>query len=109
NEADLLKCLGRLWLALDERRGHGAVLDWADEGDDWRGFDVRQDYADGSICATSLRLRIDGQPVHLFRPLNARDKWPLWARLGDDDVRVFDLDGDLSPEFWTAITEGMVP
>lgn len=114
NEGDLLNCLGRLWIKLDERRDHRARLDWAYEGDDLRGFDVRQDSADGSICSTSVRLHIwhpheraeRWEPVHLFRPLNARDKWPLYARIGDDDVRVFDLDGELSPEFWIAITEG---
>lgn len=106
NEGDLLKCLGRLWLALDERRDHKASLDFDGSTCVAYGFDVQQDPSDGSIYSPEVRLTVAGEERGLFRPLNAREKWPLWARFGDDDVRVFDLDGALSPEFWLAITEG---
>lgn len=100
NEGDLLNCLGRLWIKLDERRDHNARLRQRDGP-----FVIEQDPADGSISCETVVLKVAGPPVHLFRPLNARDKWPLWARFGDEDVRVFDLDGELSPEFWVEISQ----
>lgn len=102
NEGNLLTCLGRLAIKLEDRRDHNAVLHQTLE----REFSVSQDQSDGSIECYSLALRIsDGPRVPLFRPLNSRDKWPLWARIGDEDVRVFDLDGNLSPEFWVEISQ----
>lgn len=107
NEGDLLNCLGRLSLKLEDRRDHTAVL----HGPAFRGegFSIDQDQADGSIWARNVLLMVGEEEVPLFRPLNARDKWPLWARDGDEDRRVFDLDGELSPEFWTMITAGYRP
>lgn len=103
NEGDLLNCLGRLWVKLDDRRDHTAQLEHHEEDG---AFVVHQDPSDGSIRCCSLTLFIrDRLPVRLFRPLNARDKWPLWARIDDEDVRVFDLDGELSPEFWIEISQ----
>jgi hypothetical protein len=100
NEGDLLNCLGRLWIKLDERRGHRAMLDCP-----CGAFDISQSKADGSIEALGVDffIRNKGGPgekdYRLFRPLNARDKWPLYASIGDEDVRVFDEQGELSPEF----------
>jgi hypothetical protein len=108
NEGDLLNCLGRLWIALDERRDHHAKL----IPDVVKGpFVIEQEPSDGSIYAEHVLLIVAGLQCPLFRPLNARGKWPLWARFGPleggyEDVRVFDLDGNLSAEFWLAITEG---
>lgn len=106
NEGDLLNCLGRLWIKLDERRDHRAELIHTVEDR----FEIDQDQSDGSISCASLALHIaGGDSFHrprLFRPLNSREKWPLWASLGDEEIRVLDLEGELSPEFWIAITEG---
>lgn len=103
NEGNLLTCLGRLWIKLDERRDHVARL-WNDESLPFR---ITQDQSDGSIsCETAWFTIGEHGYVRLFRPLNARAKWPLYASIGGEDVRVFDLDGELSPEFWIAITDG---
>lgn len=104
NEGDLLNCLGRLWIKLDERRGHNARLR---HRHDTGPFNVDQDPSDGSISLENVLLKVGSEHVHLFRPLNARTKWPLWARFDDgDDERVFDEEtGDLTPEFWARIEE----
>lgn len=105
NEGDLLNCLGRLWIKLDGDRRHHAELVHHDDG----AFVIVQDPADGSISCLSVELTFPGadsfNKPHLFRQLNARDKWPLWLRHGDEDLRVFDLDGELSPEFWILISQ----
>lgn len=107
NEGNLLTCLGRLWIMLDERRGHKAVLTHARD----HAFVVVQDPSDGSISCSTVALTVGGQLVPLFRGLNARDKWPLWARFGDlngdfEDVPVFTIDGELTTDFWAAIRIG---
>jgi hypothetical protein len=98
NEGDLLKCLGKLWIRLDDRRGHRAEMHGPTYSD---GFEVDQDPADGSIAARNVHLTVDGRPHRLYRPLNSRSPWPLWASAEPDDLRVFNEegDGDLSPEF----------
>jgi len=70
NEADLLKCLGRLWIKLDERRDHKGRMVFYGAGE--RPFEVEQNPSDGSIHCRNV---------------------------------VFDLDGELSPEFWALIKD----
>lgn len=104
NEGDLLNCLGRLWIKLDERRDHTGKLDGpAFPGDR---FMVEQDESDGSIEVLNVTFSIDEFVCpRLFRPLNARAKWPLWCRAGEEDIRVFDDHGELSPEFVVLISQ----
>lgn len=102
NEGNLLNCLGRLWIKLDDRRDHNARLIHAAPSEQ---FWIYQDPSDGSINSRNVVLVVGTMSVRLFRPLNARDKWPLWVKDGDEDRRVFDLDGELSPEFWVMISQ----
>lgn len=114
NEGDLLKCLGRLWLVLDQVPAYHATLDHVvcDR------FEIVQDPSDGSISCSSIALQVRG-PDHqwfradLFRPLNSREAWPLWARIGDplgdfDDVEVFTPSGNLSGDMERLFTTGAV-
>lgn len=98
NEGNLLTCLGRLVILLGETPGHTAKVEGPAARDR---FDVYQNSGDGSISCVNVTLTIgDRENIELFRPLNARDKWPLYALRGaDDEVRVFDLDGALDPDF----------
>jgi hypothetical protein len=104
NEADLLKCCGRLWIALDETAGHAAVLDYA-EGAEGEAFDVRQDPSSGDISVANVVLTVAGAPRRLYRPLNSRQRWPLWCadEDGGAEMRVFADDGTLSDEFLALI------
>lgn len=102
NEANLLKCLGRLWICLDDRGGHRAEL----LGPIGRqGFDVRQSDMDGSISAENVHLLIAGYEAgRLWRPLNSREDWPLYLTdERDGEIEVFDDQGNLSAEFWDVI------
>jgi len=104
NEANLLKCLGLLALLhLERLTPEGLEID-----NDGLPVDVEMDPSDGSLrgrnvrCAiTKLGAReIEGRDqVDLFRPLNSREPFPLWARFDDADVPVFDDGGDLTAEF----------
>lgn len=109
NEADLLKCLGTLELKLDNAQDHKASLTFDGSINVAVGFDVDQNPDDGSIYSTTVEFVCAGTHYELYRPLNSRDKWPLYVHLvgnGDDDIRVFEESGNLSREFCEFITHG---
>jgi len=99
NEASLLKCIGRVWINLDQRGLSDAIEH------DGAAFDVEQSQDDGSLYCANVTLWVAGRHIHLWRPLNAREPWPLFARLpmdddglDYDDIPVFSANGDFSPE-----------
>lgn len=94
NEASLLKCYGRLWILLDETRGHQARF----ETEDCDGFDITQDESSGAIFARNIVFTVNGTELRLSRPLNSREEWPLYAENEDSCVSVFDDQGNLSQE-----------
>jgi hypothetical protein len=106
NEADLLKCYGRLWICLDNLRDHkatlGAFRNTYDPGDHTgEAFRIEQSQDDGSTTVANVPFAIDGRRLHLSRPLNSRDPWPLWIDDEQAEIceRVFTDEGELSPEF----------
>ena len=99
NEADLLKCLGKLEILLDVPTINAEVK--LRRGFEAFGFDVHQDPGDGSIFAQNVMIYVGGRYVRHRRPLNSRDPWPLYVYVDADDseVRVFDDHGGLSDDF----------
>ena len=100
NDANLLKCYGRLWICLENRFGPFVRMD------DLAGFgrfEIVQRPEDGWTYLDNLPITIRGEAYRLVRPLNSREPWPLWAeRIGDPDfeaVAVFDDAGNLSEDF----------
>lgn len=102
NEANLLKCYGRLWILLDEMVGHHEAQ-LGDKNNEHYGaaFNIVQDETDGSISIWNLCFYVHGKNYRLFRPLNARSPWPLWCTSPDGEFceRVFSDAGFLSSEF----------
>jgi hypothetical protein len=105
NEANLLKCLGLLTLALEQHQGHWASF--AIQDDSVSHFEIGQDPSDGSIEVTNMPFMIGGFRYRLYRPLNSRMDFPLYClRMGDmhsdqhdcltDPVHVFNREGKLS-------------
>lgn len=93
NEANLLKCYGQLALALEPYQ-----IELKHDGGP---FEVLQDSSDGSLTLwPSVSLIVGDSNVRLYRPLNSRDPWPLYAE-GEDGTEwpVFDDDGRLESGF----------
>lgn len=112
NEANLLKCLGQLFIALENTRGHAAKMGDGDQHgalDDYSGapFDIDQCPATGGILVRNLPFSIGGKAYDLTRPLNSRQPWPLYCvdRETEDECAVFDDDGRLSDDFLALIGE----
>lgn len=94
NEANLLKCLGRLWMLIEEYGSPGLeiVHDWPNQG-----FEIHQDHSDGSIyCANFKVCNADGKWVIPFTLLNSREACPLYVQDKDDEIEVFEERGGLT-------------
>lgn len=100
NDANLLKCLGTLWIKLENLRDHDAKLE-----EDGQPFDIQQSEADGSTECVNVVFMRRGERFRLFRPLNSRELWPLWVETIEEDFPVF-TDGELSPEFIEFVSSG---
>lgn len=96
NEANLLKCLGKLYLNL-ETYGNIDNVRLSNDGDD---FIIDQNENDGSIYCVNVHLMKNGESVSLFRPLNSRIEWPLMFNNYEDETNlVFDDFGHFTQEF----------
>lgn len=102
NESGLLKCVARLWI-LTENGDHTAKF----HDEDMPAFEIEQSDDDGSIYIGNLTFSIDGAIHRLYRPLNSRSPWPLYAQNIDDynadAIPVFRDDSELSDEMRAAI------
>lgn len=105
NEANLLKCYGRLYIVTEGNR------DAHFPDDDCDSFDIVQRDEDGYLYIENLPFEIHGKQYRLVRPLNSRGAWPLYAEdLDDSDadaIPVFDPDGNLSDEMDALIRKGI--
>lgn len=88
NEANLLKCLGRIYICLERLPRCNVTLE--SNGQEFR---IDQSQCSGAIYCSNVPL------------LNARDPWPLYASLPDDDeCEVFTNDGEFTAEFLELIS-----
>lgn len=104
NEANLLKCYGKLWLLLEKLNLPHVKFEL--EGDT---FEIEQGWEDGHTYIDNLKLMV-GHPYAtwhpLSRPLNSRDAWPLYVTHYDrDDIAVFTDTGELTEEFLSLLQE----
>lgn len=101
NEANLLKCYGRIYINLETADAPGVELVY-DDGD--RAFEVEQDIC-GDLTITNVKLMVRGVECKLYRPLNSREEWPLNMRDADYvETPVFDADGSFSAEMLEFLT-----
>lgn len=105
NEANLLKCYGKLFILLENHESHRMVFDDSEV----QHYDVRQHEDDGSLTIENIYLNLKkyrNTEIKLFRPLNSRRSWPLIAidhNNENNEVLVFNEDGELSEDFKTLL------
>jgi hypothetical protein len=104
NESSLLKCYGRLYIALEGDGRAGFAVEFADS------FDIVQREDDGFLFVDNLPFRVGEYEYRLVRPLNSRHAWPLYAeRIDDSDfdaIPVFDGSGNLSSDMIALLGPG---
>lgn len=101
NEANLLKCLGTLYILTEGRDDCGF------DREDMEHFAIDQDPNTGAIYVEELTFQTRREELALYRPLNSRAPWPLWFcrpyadedEFADTEGRVFTDEGALSEEF----------
>lgn len=97
NDANLLKCLGRLYLELERLNIPGVQLEEIRDID--TPFAIHQDNLDGSTYCEDVVLVVRGIQHHLMRPLNSREPWPLKLWHENEEMPVFTEAGELTEEF----------
>lgn len=98
NEANLLKCLGQLYLKLEELNTPLVKL-YTEDFEEEKGFEVQQNSSNGSLFVANILLEIKGEIYTIFRPLNSRHPWPVYIIYKDDYFKLFDDFGELSDDF----------
>ena len=93
NEANLLKCLGQLYIQT-ECYEHADVVYTDDEP-----FDIWQCPHSGNLHCGNVTLKIKGRSYDCYRPLTSRDPYPLWIDGPQDAIAIFCDDDSLTEEF----------
>lgn len=92
NEANLLKCVGKLTLLIEDRMLPGWSYDY-----DGEPFDIHQNEADGSISVRNVRFMKGDYEIYISTPLNSRRAWPAMATGGAYECEfLFDDTGKFS-------------
>lgn len=104
NEGDLLKCIGQLYIET-AKYPHVEIFQHDDEMN--AGFRIEQNPDDGSIFVSNIVIYVTGRAMAHYRPLNSREKYPLYlvSMESDIEIKVFNNDGSLTAEM-IAFIEG---
>jgi hypothetical protein len=97
NEANLLKCLGQVYLRLEDLGKEAKLIHIAERDR----FHVLQDASDGGLWVANVYLRHRLRSWVMKRPLNSRHAWPLYvheAGPDEEDLQVFDDMGMFTEE-----------
>mgnify|MGYP007083426001 CR=1 FL=1 len=90
NEANLLKCVGKLTMMIED-----GLIPWLTYAYDGEAFDIRQDGSDGSLRVHNIEFYFRDRYFIPRRPLNSRDSWPLYAVADGAELEIFDDFGNL--------------
>lgn len=93
NEANLLKCVGKLTLLIEDQM----LPNWTYEFDN-EAFAIEQDESDGSISVANIRFFHVGEWVRIYTPMNCKRAWPACAYGGSlEGDFIFDDAGKIAP------------
>lgn len=98
NESNLLKCLGRVALLIEDGKApDGMRLEHTNQTG---GFEIDQNPGSGDLCCLNLMLVTKAGRAHIWRGLNSRDEWPITIGTEDlEDIEVLDGAGNFTEEF----------
>lgn len=96
NEANLLKCYGKIYINLETANIPDVELEH--NGD---AFNVEQDENSGNLSLSNVTLKVRGKAFQPYRPLNSRAAWPLYlVDENGEEIEVFEEDGSFTDEMF---------
>jgi hypothetical protein len=95
NDGNLLTNIGRFVLLCDVLN-ECDKLSYAYKGSQ---FDIVQWESDGSTSVANFNIIVNGEAIPHFRPLNSRETFSLYVVMEDEQISVFDKDGNFSKDF----------
>lgn len=85
NDANLLKCIGKLTILIEDRAIN--CLTYTYDGEP---FDIVQDLTSGDTFVSNIQFfDKKGEFVPHYRPLNSRDEYPLYLTFGENEHAAF--------------------
>lgn len=94
NEANLLKCYGRIYICLETADAPGVELEHVGQT-----FDIEQDPSSGALYMANIHLNVHGTRYRMERPLNTRESWSLSLTDSQgDEIEIFNDSGDFTEE-----------
>lgn len=90
NESNLLKCLGKLALLVENKAAPNLSYYY-----DHKPFNIVQNEASGGLQCLNVTFYTLKQDLILERPLNSRESWPLYVLTEQEDYPVFNSQGNL--------------
>lgn len=102
NDANLLKCYGALYIALENNDSLDITMDHHDDT-----FDIEQT-EDGGTYIANIVVSFQGEPMRLERPMNSRKSYPLiWITEDWEYIDIFNDNGTFSAEFLEKVSGGL--
>lgn len=95
NEANLLKCIGKLTLMIED-----GLIPWMSYHYDGEAFNICQDPSDGSLFVSNVQFFANNKTLVVDRPLNSREAWPLRLVTEDNTFDIFNDEGEFILKFW---------
>lgn len=90
NEANLLKCIGKLVLDIEDGK-----LPWLSYHHDGEAFTICQNESNGAIYCGNVDFFAARKTLRLERPLNSREAWPMYLETENNAFPVFDDAGNV--------------
>lgn len=94
NEANLLKCLGQLYLLIEDVPKRCTLVHTFSD----RPFAISQDQSNGAIACVNVYMLLDSVKYLFWRPLNSHRSFPLYIN-ALDYIDVFTEEGQLTDKF----------
>lgn len=97
NEANFMKCIGKLTLIMHDTGLEGITFNQDDYAE--FGLPMGLDEYTGGLVVHGMFVA-HGKFLSIHRPINSREPWPVFIEDDDgDSIGIFTDDGELSEEF----------
>lgn len=103
NEANLLKCLGKISVSILDNKFYPVKLKEYHDDEMFEGFYIEQTESGDIVCTNYRVYDPEGDEITFFSGLNSRRPWPLmfYNKFDESIDYALNEDGSISQEFMT--------